>query len=73
MKLLSTVTVSEARQYQSEGHFPAGSMGPKMEAAIDFVEKTGGKAVITSLDKVVEALRGETGTTIVPDAQSKSA
>lgn len=70
MKLLSSISVSEAKRYQAEGHFPAGSMGPKMEAAIDFVEKTGCKAVITSLEKITEALRGETGTTITADAQS---
>ncbi|MEM3537095.1 MAG: carbamate kinase, partial [Candidatus Korarchaeum sp.] len=48
------------------GHFPPGNMGPKVLAAIRFVERTGKIAIITSLDKAVEALDGKTGTRIVP-------
>ena len=49
----------------AEGHFAPGSMLPKMEAAVKFVEsKPGRTAIITSLDKAVEALAGRAGTTI---------
>lgn len=62
---LDFVTVGEAKQYIAEGHFAPGSMLPKIEAALKFVEsKPGRKAIITSLDKAVEALEGRAGTTI---------
>lgn len=65
-KALSTMTVDEARRYIEEGHFAPGSMLPKVEAAIKFVEsKPGRKAVITSLDKAVLALNGAAGTTLM--------
>jgi len=65
-KPVREMTVSEAWKYSEEGHFGAGSMGPKVEAAMGFVERGGERAIITSLDKAVEALGGETGTHIVP-------
>jgi len=61
------VTVDQAKQYLGEGHFKAGSMGPKMEAALGFVERGGDHAIITSLDKAADALAGKTGTHIVPN------
>ncbi|MCL5039060.1 MAG: carbamate kinase, partial [Firmicutes bacterium] len=61
---LERVTPEEGRRYQKEGHFKAGSMGPKMEAALRFVESGRDLAVITSLDKAVEALEGKTGTRV---------
>ena len=61
------VTVDQARKYLSEGHFKAGSMGPKIEAAMGFVERGGDHAIVTSLDKAVDALAGKTGTHIVPN------
>lgn len=61
------VSVDQAKKYLSEGHFKAGSMGPKIEAALGFVEKGGDHAIITSLDKAVDALNGNTGTHIVPN------
>jgi len=64
---LGRVSLSEMRRYQTEGHFPAGSMGPKVEAALRFLEAGGRRAVITRLDTAVPALRGETGTHIVHD------
>lgn len=67
VKWIPSMTVAKAKEYRDEGHFPAGSMGPKMDAAINFVEKTGGRALITSLDKVGAALKRETGTFIDPD------
>ncbi len=64
-KCLATMTVEEARRYMAEGHFAPGSMLPKVEAAVKFVEsKPGRKAIITSLDKAVEALEGKAGTTV---------
>jgi carbamate kinase len=64
-KPISKMTVEEAINYQKEGHFKPGSMGPKVEAARGFVERGGEHAIITSLDKAVEALMGNTGTHIV--------
>jgi carbamate kinase len=59
---LNIVTVAEARQYLVEGHFPAGSMGPKMEAACRFVEGGGSRTLITNVFTLPEALEGTTGT-----------
>jgi carbamate kinase len=70
---LSRVSLSAMRGYQADGQFPAGSMGPKVEAAIRFIEGGGRRAIITSLDKAVPALRGETGTHIVPNADLDAA
>ncbi len=64
-KRLSTITVAEADQYIQEGHFAPGSMLPKIQAACKFAKsKAGRRAIITSLDKAVEALAGKAGTTI---------
>ncbi len=64
-KDLDAVTVAEAKQYMAEGHFAPGSMLPKIEAAVRFVEsKPGRKAIITSLDKAADALAGNAGTVI---------
>ena len=49
----------------SEGHFPAGSMGPKMEAILQFVAATGKRAAITSIDRIEAA--GDEGTQVMPD------
>jgi carbamate kinase len=64
-KPIKQMTVEEAKKYGIEGHFKAGSMGPKVQAAISFVEHGGERAIITSLDKAVEALEGKTGTHII--------
>jgi carbamate kinase len=65
---LDRMTVSEARGYLEEGsQFPEGSMGPKVQAAIWFVEASGHPAVIAGLDSMERALAGEAGTWIVPD------
>ncbi len=61
---LDTMTIAEARAYSADGQFPAGSMGPKVGAAIQFVEAGGTEAIITSLDKTVEALAGTSGTRV---------
>ena len=65
-KWLDTLTLAEARQYLAEGtHFARGSMAPKIQACIWFLERGGKKAIITNPDNISRALRGETGTTIV--------
>lgn len=64
--LLDQMTLSEARQYMAEGHFAPGSMLPKIEAAVEFVQMGGPMAVITDPPNLARALRGETGTRIVP-------
>lgn len=61
------VTLSQAKEYLAEGHFLAGSMGPKVKACLRFLEWGGRKAIITSLDQAVNALEGKTGTIITPD------
>jgi carbamate kinase len=62
---LGRITADECEKNIAEGHFAAGSMLPKMQAAVQFARaKPGGTAIITSLFKAVEALRGETGTHI---------
>ena len=59
---LNIVSVDEAREYMAQGHFPAGSMGPKMEAACRFVEGGGSRTLITNVFTLKEALAGTTGT-----------
>ncbi|MFH1701143.1 MAG: carbamate kinase [Candidatus Zixiibacteriota bacterium] len=66
-KWLDNISVTEAKKYISEGHFPSGSMGPKMEAAIDFLINGGKEVIITSFEKAIDALGGKHGTRIVPD------
>jgi carbamate kinase len=65
---LGQVTVAELRAYAADGHFASGSMGPKVEAACRFVERGGSRSVITSLDRIAEAvadLSGHAGTVVV--------
>lgn len=61
---LGRVSVAEMEAYYKEGHFPPGSMGPKVLAGIRFVKRTGNEAMITSLDKAIDALEGKAGTLI---------
>ncbi|HTY09335.1 MAG TPA: carbamate kinase [Candidatus Edwardsbacteria bacterium] len=63
-KDLDVLTLAEARTYMTEGHFAAGSMGPKVEAAIQFLEYGGEQVIITSLDKAGAAVQGTAGTRI---------
>jgi len=57
--------LSEMRQYMKEGHFKPGSMLPKIEAIIEFLEHGGENAIITSPDNLLRAVKGEAGTTII--------
>ena len=57
------MSVAEAEQYCSEGHFAPGSMLPKVEAAMSFA-RVGGTAIIASLENAAAALRGESGTRV---------
>lgn len=66
-KALDTLKMSEAKQYLKQGEFPEGSMGPKVESAVNFVRESGTAAIITSLDRARDALEGNTGTWIIPD------
>ncbi len=63
---LDRLTVAQAREYLSAGEFPSGSMGPKIEAGILFVEQGGRECIVTSPEQVADALRGAAGTHIVP-------
>ncbi len=66
-RALKALTVKEAERYLKEGHFPPGSMGPKIQAAINFLNWGGDVAIIAAIDKVKEALEGITGTKITKD------
>jgi carbamate kinase len=61
---LDRLTVAEAKKYQAEGHFAKGSMGPKIQAALWFLESGGKEALITNPENIERALQGETGTRI---------
>ncbi len=63
---LDQLTVAEAKKYLAEGQFPAGSMGPKIEAAVDFLEHGGKEVIITQPHLLEEAIAGRNGTHLVP-------
>jgi carbamate kinase len=62
---LDRITVAQARAWLAAGEFPPGSMGPKIEAAIEFVESGGQECIITCTEHVAPAVRGDSGTHIV--------
>ncbi len=62
---LDRITVSEARRYHAEDHFDKGSMGPKIEALVDYLEAGGTEGLITNPENIGRALKGDTGTRIV--------
>jgi carbamate kinase len=64
-KELDRITVAEAEKFLAQGHFPAGSMGPKIQASIDFTAATGNDVIITLPEMTLAALEGTTGTRIV--------
>ena len=65
---LSRLTVGEAERLDAAGAFGEGSMAPKVRAAIDFVRRSGGRAIITELSRGRDAVRGEAGTTITAES-----
>jgi carbamate kinase len=64
---LNHMTLSQAKQYLAEGHFAQGSMAPKIQAIIWYLEQGGGEALISTPENIELALAGETGTRITPD------
>ena len=66
-RVVDRLTVSEARRYLADGEFPKGSMGPKVEAAITFLEQGGSEVLITSPSSLERAFTGTSGTRIVAD------
>ena len=63
-KFLRKIDIKAAERYITEGHFPAGSMAPKVKAAIQFIRSQGKRTVITSIGAIVSAVKGEAGTEI---------
>jgi carbamate kinase len=63
-RFLERLTVGEAKKHSAAGQFPAGNMGPKIEAAVDFLEHGGEHVVITDLEHLVPAVAGKAGTRI---------
>lgn len=70
---LKHVSLQELRAHYDAGEFPPGSMGPKVEAAMRFLENGGKEAVITSLETLAEAVNGEAGTHIHPESRREKA
>jgi carbamate kinase len=66
-KFLDRVTLSEIKALKAEGHFPPGSMGPKIDASVRFLERGGERVIIADLEQAMGALAGETGTHILRD------
>jgi len=63
---IGEVSVARMREYAAAGHFTGGSMGPKVDAVCRFVENTGRRGVITSLDNILDAVSGNAGTVVIP-------
>ncbi|MFO7797505.1 MAG: carbamate kinase [Promethearchaeati archaeon] len=68
---LSKLSTKKAKKYMKEGHFPSGTMGPKIQAAINFLEAGGKKAIITSIDKIIDGLQNTAGTHIYLESNEK--
>lgn len=64
---LDNLTAGELQALHSQGHFPEGSMGPKIEAALRFLEEGGERVIIAHLDEAMAALKGATGTHITAE------
>jgi carbamate kinase len=64
-RMIEAMSVDAAERHLREGRFPPGSMGPKVEAAAQFIRNRGGRAVITSTDRIEQAVKGEAGTRIL--------
>jgi carbamate kinase len=63
---LDAVDVAALKLLAADGHFPPGSMGPKIEAVIGFIERGGERAIITSAERLENALAGDAGTQVTP-------
>jgi carbamate kinase len=63
---LDTLSAADARVYMTQGHFARGSMLPKIEAMVEFVEATGKEGIITDPEHLAEAIEGKAGTHITP-------
>jgi carbamate kinase len=63
---LEAITLADAKRYLQENQFPPGSMGPKIRAAVEFLEAGGKRAIVCSLDGFPEAMKGRAGTTMTP-------
>jgi len=63
---IGEIDVAAMRKHLADGQFPPGSMGPKVDAVCSFVEKTGGRGIITRLEKITDAVAGNAGTIITP-------
>lgn len=63
---LTRVRVAQLRDYQKDGHFPAGSMGPKVAAAVKFIDEGGSEVAICSFTDAAAALEGTAGTLVIP-------
>ena len=61
-KFVDSLTIAESTKFLEEGQFPKGSMGPKVQACVNFIEQGGAQAIITSIDHIQDALLGKTGT-----------
>jgi len=64
---IKEMTISAAKRYLEKNQFPRGSMAPKVEACISFLEQGGKRAIISSVEKAVAALGGKAGTEIIPN------
>ena len=69
-RAMRRMTVSEARRHLEAGQFPEGSMGPKIRAGVEFVERSGHEVLITSAERLAQAMLGRAGTRLVPDGQA---
>ncbi len=67
-KFLRTLSTSKAARYLEDGEFPPGSMGPKVEAAVQFLQRGGKRAIISSIEDIEKAVAGRVGTEIVKDS-----
>lgn len=65
-RAIGEIDVATMRQHLADGQFPPGSMGPKVDAVCSFVEATGGRGIITRLEKITDAVAGQAGTVVVP-------
>lgn len=65
-RAIGEIDVATMRQHLADGQFPPGSMGPKVDAVCSFVETTGGRGIITRLEKIADAVAGNAGTVVTP-------